>query len=184
MSDLRIVIMAGGRATRMNYVEKALLKLRGRFMIEYVIDVARKLSSEIYIAPSKHTPLTERWCVEKHIPIVKTLGEGYSKDLKYIASRIGKPILFLPVDTPFITAELLNRFLAEAWRRKDSLITLVADRSFFPKELQKSPLKSPIGISLLKGDDWSWSNIIMDKFPELLDIDTWLELKFSEALLR
>ena len=74
--------------------------------------------------------------------------------------------------------------MAEAWRRKDSLITLVADRSFFPKELQKSPLKSPIGISLLKGDDWSWSDIIMDKFPELLDIDTWLELKFSEALLR
>jgi len=25
---------------------------------------------------------------------------------------------------------------------------------------------------------------VMDRFPELLDIDTWPELRFSEALLR
>ena len=184
MGTLRIIIMAGGRAARMNRVEKALLRLRGRSLIEYILDVARKLGGELCVAPSRHTPLTKRWCIERGIPIIETMGEGYSKDLRYIASRGDRPILFLPVDTPFITVDLLNQFLAEARRRWESLVTLIVDRSGFPRELRRSPLKSPIGISLLKGDDWSWSDMVMGKFPELLDIDTWPELRFSEALLR
>ena len=184
MSSLRIVVMAGGRATRMNGVEKALLRLRGKPLIEYVLDAAGELGGELYIAPSKHTPLTKRWCIERGVRIIETIGEGYSRDLRYVASRVDRPILLLPVDTPFLTAELLNKFLTEAWRRRESLITLIADRSSFPKELQRSPLKAPVGISLLKGEDWSWSDVVMDRFPELLDIDTWPELRFSEALLK
>ena len=184
MSSLRIVVMAGGRASRMNGVEKALLRLRGKPLIEYVLDAAGELGGELYIAPSKHTPLTKRWCIERGVRIIETIGEGYSRDLRYVASRVDRPILLLPVDTPFLTAELLNKFLTEAWRRRESLITLIADRSSFPKELQRSPLKAPVGISLLKGEDWSWSDVVMDRFPELLDIDTWPELRFSEALLK
>ena len=184
MSALRIVVMAGGRATRMNGVEKALLKLRGKPLIEYVLDVAGELGGELYIAPSKHTLLTKRWCIEKGIQIIETVGEGYSRDLRYVASRVDKPTLFLPVDAPFLTAELLNEFLAGAWRRRESLITLIADRSNFPREIRRTPLRSPMGVSLLKGDDWTWGNVVMDEFPELLDIDTWPELRFSEALLR
>ena len=184
MSALRIVVMAGGRATRMNGVEKALLKLRGKPLIEYVLDVAGELGGELYIAPSKHTPLTKRWCIEKGIQIIETVGEGYSRDLRYVASRVDRPTLFLPVDTPFLTAELLNEFLAGAWRRRESLITHIADRSNFPREIRRTPLRSPVGVSLLKGDDWTWGNVVMDEFPELLDIDTWPELRFSEALLR
>ena len=184
MSALRIVIMAGGRATRMNGVEKALLKLGGEPLIEYVLDVAGELGGEFYVAPSRHTPLTKRWCIERGVSMIETMGEGYSRDLGYIASKMDRPILFLPVDTPFMTAELLNEFLAEAWRRRESLITLISDRSSFPKELRRNPVKSPIGVSLLKGEGWSWSDVVMDRFPELLDIDTWPELRFSEALLR
>ena len=184
MSALRIIIMAGGRATRMNGVEKALLKLRGKPLIEYVLDVAGELGGELYIAPSRHTPLTKRWCIEKGISMIETMGDGYSRDLGCIASKMDRPILFLPVDTPFLTAELLNEFLAEAWRRRESLITLIADRSNFPREIRRTPLRSPVGVSLLKGDDWTWGNVVMDEFPELLDIDTWPELRFSEALLR
>ena len=184
MDTLKIVVMAGGRARRMNGVEKALLKLRGKPVIEYVLAAAEKLDGELYVAPSRHTPLTKRWCIEKGISMIETMGEGYSRDLGYIASRVDRPILFLPVDTPFLTAELLNEFLAEAWRRRESLITLIADRSNFPREIRRTPLRSPVGVSLLKGDDWTWGNVVMDEFPELLDIDTWPELRFSEALLR
>ena len=184
MKALKIIVMAGGRATRMNGVEKGLLRLGGKPLIEYVLDAARKLGGELYVAPSRHTPLTKRWCIERGIPIIETMGEGYSRDLRYVASRVGRPILFLPVDTPFLTAELLNEFLAEAWRRRESLITLIVDRSGFPEELRRNPLKSPIGVSLLKGEGWSWSDVVMDRFPELLDIDTWPELRFGEALLR
>jgi len=184
MSSLKIVVMAGGRASRMNGVEKALLRLRGKPLIEYVLDVAGELGGELYIAPSRHTPLTKRWCIERGIQLIETAGEGYSRDLRYVASRVDRPILFLPVDAPFLTAELLDEFLAEAWRRRESLITLIADRSGFPEELRRNPLKSPMGVSLLKGGGWSWSDVVMDRFPELLDIDTWPELRFSEALLR
>jgi len=184
MSALRIMVMAGGRAIRMNGVEKALLRLGGKPLIEYILDAAGKLDGELYVAPSKHTPLTKRWCIERRISLIETVGEGYSRDLRYVASKVDKPILFLPVDTPFLTAELLNEFLAEAWRRRESLITLIADRSNFPREIRRTPLRSPVGVSLLKGDDWTWGNVVMDEFPELLDIDTWPELRFSEALLR
>ncbi|MCD6511625.1 MAG: NTP transferase domain-containing protein [Thaumarchaeota archaeon] len=183
MSELRIVIMAGGRGERMNRVEKALLKLRERPLIEYVVDVARRLGGELYVAPSRHTPLTERWCLEKHIPVIRTEGEGYSKDLMYIASKLDRPILFLPADTPFITPELLARFLEEAMKAREDLVTLVVDRSNFPEELRRGPIRSPVGVSLLKGDGWGWRDVVMRDFPELLDIDGWLEFRLGEALL-
>ena len=128
MNALRIVVMAGGRATRMNGVEKALLRLGGKPLIEYVLDAAGELGGELYIAPSRHTPLTKRWCIERVIRIIETAGEGYSRDLRCVASRVDRPILFLPVDAPFLTAELLNEFLAGAWRRRCLLYTSPSPR--------------------------------------------------------
>ena len=184
MTTLRIVVMAGGKGERMGGVEKALLRLRGKPLIEYVVEAVKGLDGELYIAPSRHTPLTERWCIDRGIPIIKTRGDGYPSDLGYVASRVDKPILLLPVDMPFITAELLSQFLERALRARESLITLIVDRSSFPNGFRRAPLRVPVGISLLKGDDWSWGEVVMDEFPELLDIDTWDELRLSEELIR
>jgi len=42
----------------------------------------------------------------------------------------------------------------------------------------------PIGISLFKGLGFKWANVIMCRFPELLDIDTLIELKYAEMMCK
>lgn len=183
LEDLKIVIMAGGRGKRLGFVEKPMIKFGGRALIEYVVSEAEKLGGKLYVAISRYTPLTRDWCLRRGIEIIETEGKSYSEDLKYIASKLGRPILFLPADIPFVTVSLLRKFLAEAMRKPKSLITLMVDRSRFPREIRGAGGKAPTGISLLKGLDWSWSNVVMSKFPELLDIDTWQDLRFGEGLL-
>ncbi len=56
MNDLTIVIMAGGMAKRMGGVEKPLVKICGKPMIEHVLVVARKLTRRVYVATSPNTP--------------------------------------------------------------------------------------------------------------------------------
>ena len=53
MTPLRIVVMAGGKGERMGGVEKALLRLRGKPLIEYVVEAVKGLGDELYIAPSR-----------------------------------------------------------------------------------------------------------------------------------
>ncbi len=183
MNDLTIVIMAGGMAKRMGGVEKPLVKICGKPMIEHVLVVARKLTRRVYVATSPNTPLTERWCLENGYATITTSGKGYPSDLKEVLSITNPPILFLPADTPFLTKSLLEEFIRKAQELKESIITLIVDRAkCFPRQLWSGEPKSPTGISLLKGLDWSWNNVVMCKFPELLDIDTWLELEYAERL--
>ena len=183
MGELVVVVMAGGMAKRMGGVEKPLVKVCGKPMIEHVLVTASNLSRKLYVAVSPNTPLTERWCLENGYPVIATSGKSYPEDLKEALSIANPPILFLPADTPFITRSVLEEFVEKALELKESVITLLVDRTkCFPEHLWGSEPRSPTGISLLKGYDWSWNSVVMCRFPDLLDIDTWFELEYAERL--
>jgi len=59
------IIMAGGRASRMNYIEKAIIKICGKTMIERVFEAVSDVSNEIYVTITEYTPKTKRFCIEK-----------------------------------------------------------------------------------------------------------------------
>ncbi|MET1101970.1 MAG: NTP transferase domain-containing protein [Pyrodictiaceae archaeon] len=178
---MNIVIMAGGRAKRLGGIEKPLLRVCSKPMIKHILDEAAKMSNNIYVAVSPYTPLTRRWCLENNISIIMTSGRGYPLDIKVVLKKVEKPLLILPADVPFITVNVLKEFLSKALRLDKSIVTLIASRKCFPRELSK-PEASPIGISLFKRDGTDWADTSMCKFPELLDIDTLTDLEYARRL--
>ncbi len=170
--------MAGGKGERIGKIEKPIIKICGKPIIRHVIDEAIKITDEIYVASSPNTPSTSRWCLMNDINTILTPGESYPLDLKFVLKKFMKPILFLPADIPFITSDILHEFLNKALEYDKSIITLVVSRNCFPSELSESN-PSPLGISLFKYDEADSIDVIMCRFPELLDIDTYNDLKHA-----
>lgn len=175
--------MAGGKAERLGNIEKPILKICGKPIIKHIIDEAIKITDKIYVASSPNTPSTTRWCLMNNVNTILTPGENYPLDLRFILKKFKKPILFLPADIPFITGDILHEFLDKALEYDESIITLIASRNCFPNELSGSK-PSPLGISLFNHDEMDSIDITMCKFPELLDIDTYNDLKYALEYMR
>ncbi len=178
---MNIVIMAGGQGSRLGGVEKPLLDVCGSRIIERIIEVAYRLSPRIHVAVSPNTPRTREWCIRNNVRIIDTPGRGYSYDIGFILDTIDTPVLFLPADTPFLTMSSLRYFVEKALSIDTSIITLLVSKQCFPgQNPDENP--SPIGISLFKKKRGYWANIIMCRFPDLLDIDTLDDLELARRL--
>ncbi len=173
--------MAGGRGERLGYVEKPLLEICGRVILESLVNVGERVADELYVAVSPHSPRTRTWCMERGINLLETPGQGYSIDLRGVVKTLGRPLLVLPADMPFMSVQVLREFTRDALQMEASLVTLVVDRRrCFPKSLER--VAGPVGVSLFKQGTSGWANLAMCKFPELLDIDTPLELEYARRL--
>jgi len=173
--------MAGGRSSRLNYIEKPMLMICSKPMIERVFGTACKITDKVFVAVSPYTIKTKRWCLKNNIELIETTGKDYVHDLQLLLNMFKRPVLILPADTPFITDKILLDFLSRTEKISADVITLLVDRSRFPNEL-RALTKEPVGISLFKGAGYKWSSIVMSEFPELLDIDTISELQYARRL--
>ncbi len=116
------LVMAGGKATRMNAVtEKPLLKVGGKPMIEHVVDALKhsKMVDQIIVAVSRRTPQTARKVAELNAEILETPGEDYISDMKYAVRKLGvHVVLIVSSDLPFITTEIVDEAV-EKYRSSD-----------------------------------------------------------------
>ena len=111
MNQVTAVIIAGGRATRMEGVDKGLLTLHERPLIEYVLQILDPQFKTILINTTRNIP---DYSVYK-----KTLVSDESADFlgplsgMLAALKIAKTdsILTVPCDMPFISSQLLNTLL-------------------------------------------------------------------------
>lgn len=180
---MRIVVMAGGRGSRIGGLEKPLLEICDRKILEAVLETAYDLSPNVYVAVSPNTPKTRDWCIERKITVIDTPGNGYPYDIGFVLEKLDPPLLFLPADTPFVTTRLLKQFVERALTLNTDIVTLLVSRHCFPKNLVKEK-PAPLGVSLFKRKRGYWANIIMCNFPELLDIDTIEDLKQAMRICR
>jgi len=173
--------MAGGRSSRLNYIEKPMLMICSKPMIGRVFDIACRITDKVLVAVSPYTIRTKKWCLKNNIELIETTGKDYVHDLQLLLNMFKRPVLVLPADMPFITDKILLDFLNRTEKISADVITLLVDRSKFPNEL-RALTKEPVGISLFKGAGYKWSSIVMSEFPELLDIDTISELQYARRL--
>ena len=118
--------MAGGRASRLGGGEKALLELRGRPLIAYVIDAllgAEKVD-RIFVAVSPATPRTASFIARAYpdrAATVATPGAGYIEDTASVAAVLGlrRPFLVVAADLPLITADIIDQVIV-AYEECDS----------------------------------------------------------------
>lgn len=167
-----IVIMAGGRGSRLGGIKKPFLNLCGRRLIDVVLGVAKSIKGRrrVYVCLREE----DRGFIHNNpldnMEIVTCPGSGYVEDLNYMFSLARFPILVLPADMPFLSIDIVERFIETAQVLTTDVVTLMACRNSICRET---------GISFFRKAYGYWVNIYFDDAIELMDIDTYED--FDEA---
>src|SRR5919107_3575561 len=125
------VLMCGGKGTRIKSVlghkiEKPLIKIRNKPLIEHLIDALTQTNKfeRIFAAVSDNTQKTQEFILStflSKITILETPGKGYSEDYleiikffkctKYGKKEDMKKILFIPIDIPLLSPEIIRQIV-------------------------------------------------------------------------
>ncbi len=109
------IVMAGGRGLRMGLtVEKPLLRVGGKCMIEHVLEALGEAQGveDIVVAVSAYTPKTAELVERLSLKVLETPGDGYVSDAAYAIRKLGLgTVLTVSADLPLVTREIIDRVL-------------------------------------------------------------------------
>ena len=108
VDDITAVIHAGGKARRMDGVDKGLINLNGRALIDYIISALRPQASDILINANRNLQQYSRY----GLPVIADMLGGYFGPLVGMATGMhttDRPyIVTLPCDSPLIPDTLVE----------------------------------------------------------------------------
>jgi adenosylcobinamide-phosphate guanylyltransferase len=192
--------MCGGRASRMQQqkgMEKPLLKVNGVVMVERVILALASTDrfDRIVAAVSPNTPKTNEFLKSKGIEIIETAGDGYSKDLSYLLSKL-KPqkVMTVPGDIPLLKSQIVNEILNTIDDRQDQepAISIMLEKGFVesigvkPSIILNQYCHSGITIfnTMAVGTEpVEEGYLVMNRKEIALNVNTKEELELAEKLL-
>jgi adenosylcobinamide-phosphate guanylyltransferase len=127
--------MAGGKGTRMrHHLEKPLIPIHGKSMIEKVLDAVQRSEKvdDIIVVVSSNTPETaERMRKVDGIKLIETSGGGYIQDMQHTIKSEGlENVLVISADLPLMTPELIDRVIIEYERRSKAALMVAVTSSF------------------------------------------------------
>jgi len=120
------VVLAGGRGSRMGGVDKGLVMLTGRPMVEHVVERLRPQVGALLINANRNVDRYARL----GFPVVEDRQGGFLGPLAGMASGLAAAttayVITAPCDTPVIGNDLVER-LADALARNDADIAVAHD---------------------------------------------------------
>ena len=131
-------IMCGGRGSRMQgfeNIEKPLLKLNGKTMVELVIDtlLQSRYFSRIVAATSSNSPNTKSYLISNlshKIDILQTEGTGYSNDIFTVLNTLRPDTVFVvTADLPLLTLKDVNRIVLK-WESEHPCTCVMSEKRF------------------------------------------------------
>jgi adenosylcobinamide-phosphate guanylyltransferase len=155
--DLSALVMAGGKGERLKSdVEKPLLELCGKHLIDYVLDAVLgcKYIEEYFVLTSPHTPGTKEYLEEKSLNVLEMPGNGYVEDLVFAIKELGLgKTLIVSADLPLLESGDLAWVIEEYQKEGQPALTVVLPRS------EKSSIESevlidgyvPTGVNIVDG---------------------------------
>lgn len=151
---INCVLMCGGKGSRLNAnsiskVEKPLLELKNKSLIEYMIEAIQnsKKNFKIYAAVSNNAVKTKEFLRSRYfnvVTLVETTGSGFSIDylnvLRFFKGKenkekngtqdfVNNKILFLPADLPLISSKTLDEITD--LKQIHPSIAIVVDKKIF-----------------------------------------------------
>ncbi|MBU1192967.1 MAG: molybdenum cofactor guanylyltransferase [Gammaproteobacteria bacterium] len=111
-TNLTVLILAGGQATRMGGDDKGLIDCAGRPMIEHVVDKVAPLTASVLISANRNL---ERYA-DYGYPVLRDQRSDYPGPLAGIESGLAACttdyLWILPCDAPAFSSDLLERLTA------------------------------------------------------------------------
>lgn len=127
INDITGVILAGGRAKRMDGQDKGLLKVNGQAMIELIIERLSPQVNHLIISANRHLNQYKKF---NHPVISDNNSTDFHGPLAGMLSALkictAQYILSVPCDSPFFPADLSTRLLS-ALIHADAEISVVHD---------------------------------------------------------
>lgn len=155
---MKAFVMAGGKATRFKVpVEKALLEVGGRTLLERSVDALRGGGlDDICVTVTRRTPKTKELAKRVGASAVETDGRSYHDDVIRLLEN-EKEFVTLNVDVPFIQAEDLRMLLDR--RGEGSVTAVVPAEAALRRPSSDSLMLSPDGEEMV----WVGLNIVTPK---------------------
>ena len=170
-------ILAGGKSSRMG-MNKALIELNGKKMIEYVVSIARKISDEVVIIAN-----TDAEYKFLNLPIlpdkVKNIGPlgGIHAALCNVSTE---QCLVLACDLPFLSIELL-RFLLENANNCD-IFAIQSQKGIEPLCAVYSKNCLPLIEQQIKNENYRLSSLIAKANSRIIKFDAGHSLYSAHVL--
>lgn len=126
------IILAGGRATRMNGVDKGLVLLQQKPLIAHVIARLTPQVNEILINTNREIALYKTFCLpvlqDEHADFIGPLA-GFSLGLKYSKHDY---VLTVPCDSPLLPLDLAPRLMARLLAQDADIAVAASDDNVHP----------------------------------------------------
>jgi len=155
------LIMAGGRATRLQMGEKGLVRLCNRPLIEYALYAAGKAGLTPIVVTTPYTPYTVNYCRIQGIDQICTSGDGYVEDVIEAVSCLEEkgPVLILCTDIPGIRSEHLEDIVSRYYAGTAPACSVWIPADLLSSSRTKTELYQeidgtcavPVGINILLG---------------------------------
>jgi adenosylcobinamide-phosphate guanylyltransferase len=191
------IIMAGGKGTRMKTThEKPLVKVRGKYLIDYVVGNVKSASciDKIFIATSPHTLKTQEYMLDKEYNIIETPGNGYLEDLGFLLSYFEAQdpeeiLMTIAVDLPLVTGPIIDFILNEYYKSQKLAMCVVVPVEIFNKyHLEPSVVWDgivPSGVNILRSINKIQDEEVLEvpKIELALNINSCQDIKVLERFL-
>ncbi len=108
------LVMAGGRGTRMGGVEKAMLEVDGRPMVEHVLMRLERVRSlrRVLCVTSPYTPRTTEHLMRLGVEVFRASGRGHYDDLHMALEAMGSgSYAAFSADVPFVNPARVEELL-------------------------------------------------------------------------
>jgi adenosylcobinamide-phosphate guanylyltransferase len=178
------VIMAGGKGSRIGYIEKPLIEFKGTKLVDIVADAVKKSKiSEFFIAVSPNTWKTLKYCTAKY-KILYTEGRDYHEDIQSILNKF-KVYVSITVDLPFIKSEHIDEIVDYFYNENtiEKSITGVIPLKLVPKGITPQFVINdfvPVGLNIVTNSEHSEIFVFDD--PKLgININTLADLDIALA---
>lgn len=156
------LILAGGAGSRLGLGEKALITVRGKPMITYVISAFESAGCEVVVILSRRTPYTRNWCRAQGISHYTAEGKGYIEDITEAASMLDiREAFFTSVaDIPCIAEDIVHVIHSSYQESGKTALSTWIPRSLAEMCGSRIPYTEvvdgtdacPAGINILRGD--------------------------------
>ena len=107
--DINAVILAGGQGSRLGGLDKGLLELKNRPLIQHVIDRIQPQVSNIMISANRHIDAYSNFGFEVYEDDIPNFAGPLAGILKALQHCKNEWLLVAPSDSPFIPNDLVQR---------------------------------------------------------------------------